>query len=66
MEDKKVKLTIELIVHLLNQGYTVGKIARMTNNGEWTVRYLLRKHGCKRVVRWECPNFPAPEQGDRP
>lgn len=58
-ENKRVKLTIDLIVHLLNEGYTVGKIARMTGNGEWSVRYLLRKHGCHRVVRWECTNMPS-------
>lgn len=54
MQEKKVKLTIHLIVSLLNEGHTAGQIARMTGNGEWTVRYLLRKYGCKRKVVWEC------------
>lgn len=58
---ERVKLTIELVVKLLNEGRSVGDIALMTGNHDYAVRYLLRKHGCHRVVRWECTNVTGVE-----
>lgn len=51
---ENVKFDFPNVKRLLEEGKTVFEIARMFNKREWSVRYLLRKNNCYRVVRWEC------------
>lgn len=52
----KVKLTLAMIVAELHSGMTVEQIAAKYERGQWAIRYQLRKHGYKRIVRWEPKN----------
>jgi len=53
MAKTRTKLKIEWVVDLLNNGHTVFDVARMAGEHEYNVRYVLKRNGYRKVVKWE-------------